>query len=235
MRATFLVYAAVQFVVLTVVAMLVYPGGAKFDLDSNSYLFLGNFFSDLGATKTYSGRGNTASHALFSVALATVGLALMMFSTAWGSIFERRNRGRMAGRASQVLAIASGLGFIGIAATPWDRVLDAHNTFVRIAFGLLLAYLLCLTALQALNHWPRGFVVLNAVYLFVLAAYVVILFGGPTLETRDGLELQVAAQKIIVYTSIANLGLQALGVRREQSAREGTLTRGGLHPAGPLV
>ena len=69
----------------------------------------------------------------------------------------------------------------------------------------------------------------------MLAAYVVILFGGPTLETRDGLELQVAAQKIIVYTSIANLGLQALGVRREQSAREGTLTRGGLHPAGPLV
>ncbi len=77
--------------------------------------------------------------------------------------------------------------------------------------------------------------VLNVVYLFVLAAYLVILFGGPTLETQGGLELQVAAQKIIVYTSIVNLGLQALGVRREQAARDGDLARRGLHAAGPLL
>jgi len=52
-------------------------------------------------------------------------------------------------------------------------------------------------------------------YLFVLAVYVLVLFVGPGLGTPAGLRSQVAAQKIVVYASVANLGTQAAGVRRE--------------------
>jgi hypothetical protein len=224
-RAELLVAAACVFLVLTTGAMLAYPGGAKYALSSNGYRFFGNFFSDLGATKTYSGRSNTTAHVLFIVAAVSVGIALIGFSSTWRTIAARRGEGRAFGRVAQAAAIVSGAGFIGVAATPWDRVLDAHNAFVQLAFGVLLVFVLCLLALQVRNAWPPGFVALNAVYLIVLALYVLVLFAGPGLDTKSGLEFQVAAQKVIVYASILNLAAQAAGIRREALAAEPAGTR----------
>jgi hypothetical protein len=218
-RAEFLMAASALFVLLTVAAMLAYPGGALYDHGSHGYLFFQNFFSDLGATKTYSGHSNTTSHVLFIIALIGVGLAMIGFSTTWRVIAARRGAGRGFGGVAQAAAIVSGLGFIGIAITPWDKVLDAHNAFVKLAFGVLLVFILCLLALQLRNGWPALFVAVNVAYVIVLAMYVLVLFVGPGLGTRNGLEFQVAAQKIIVYSSILNIGVQAVGIRRE--ARRG--------------
>lgn len=187
---------------LTTAAMLAYPGGAKYALGTDGYRFFQNFFSDLGATKTYSGRSNTPSHVLFLVALICVGLATIGFATTWCTVAERRGEGRRFGDVAQVAGIVSGVGFVGVAVTPWDRVLDAHNAVVQVAFGILLVFIVCLLALQLRNAWPPAFVALNVVYLIVLALYVVVLFAGPGLGTRSGLEFQVAAQKVIVYSSI---------------------------------
>jgi hypothetical protein len=178
-------------------------------------LFLRNFFSDLGTTITPSGRPNLASHILFIVALGCVGLALVVASSNWKVIVRRRQAAQAVGRASQVLEIIAGLGFIGIAATPWNLVLDAHNGFVRAAFGFLLAYDLTLLVIQFGNRWPSAYTAANAVYLLLLLAYLGILFFGPELDTKSGLEFQVAAQKIIVYASVINLGLQAVSIRSE--------------------
>ena len=216
-KAALLIYASIQFVVLTAVAMLVYAGGAVYQLDANHYLFLRNFFSDLGATVTPSGRPNLVSHILFAIALGSVGLALMLASSNWKVIFSRRQAARGAGLTSQIVEVVAGLGFIGIAATPWNLVLDAHNGFVRLAFGFLLVYDLCLLTLQLRNRWLRAYTALNGLYLVLLVAYVGILFFGPRVDTKNGLEFQVAAQKIIVFASVLNLGLQALSVRRALS------------------
>lgn len=217
-RASLLLYAALQFIVLTIIAMIVYPGGAVFALSSAHYLFFQNFFSDLGATQTPSGHSNIPSHILFIVALASVGLALMLFSTTWRTIVDRRHAGRRLGLAAQWVALVAGIGFIGIAVTPWNHVLDAHNAFVRLAFGLLLMYVLLLIAIQLQNDWPRVFIMLNVLYVLVLIAYVTILFGGPALSTKSGLEFQVTAQKIIVYSSIVGLGLQAFAMRSQAAS-----------------
>jgi hypothetical membrane protein len=214
-RAELMIAAALLFSVLTVAAMLAYPGGALYDRHSGGYLFFQNFFSDLGATRTYSGHGNTTSHVLFIIALVGVGLAMIGFSTTWRTIAARRNAGVGFGRVSQAAAIVSGIGFIGVAVTPWDRVLDAHNAFVKLAFGVLLIFILCMLSLQLRNGWPGGFVAVNATYLIVLAIYVLVLFAGPGLGTLSGLKFQVAAQKIIVYGSILNIAVQAEGIRRE--------------------
>jgi hypothetical protein len=214
-RALVVVYASIQFLVLTAIAMLIYPGGAVYELDANRYLFLRNFFSDLGATVTPSGRPNLASHTLFAVALGSVGLALVLASSNWKVIVARRQAAPAVGFASQVVEIIAGIGFIGIAATPWNLVLDAHNGFVRAAFGFLLAYDLCLLVIQLRNGWSSVYTAANTVYLLLLLAYVGILFFGPRMDTKTGLEFQVAAQKIIVYASVINLGLQALSIRRE--------------------
>jgi hypothetical protein len=220
-RALVLIYASVQFVVLTTVAMLVYPGGAVYEPGADRYLFLRNFFSDLGATLTPSGRPNLISHVLFGVALGSVGLALITASSNWKVIVAGGRAARTAGVASQVVEVVAGLGFIGIAATPWNLVLDAHNGFVRLAFGFLLVYDLCLLVIQVSNRWTVPYTAANAIYLLLLVAYVGILFFGPRVDTKSGLEFQVAAQKIIVYASVVNLGLQAVSVRHAVS-RQGS-------------
>jgi hypothetical protein len=213
-----MLYAALLFVVLTLLAMWLYPGGAVFDKTTDHYLFFGNFFSDLGATQTPSGRTNTISAVLFVIALGATGLALVNFSGSWRAVHARRRKARLSGIVSQVLLVLSGLAFLGIAATPWNLLLAAHNVFVKIAFAMLLGYLLCLLRVQWKNHWPRRFIVFNLLYVLVLAAYVIVLFFGPTLDTAAGLGFQAVAQKIIAYASMLNIGLQALGVRGHLSA-----------------
>jgi hypothetical protein len=214
-RATVLTYACVQFLVLTAVAMLVYPGGAVYEPDANHYLFFRNSFSDLGATRTPSGHPNLSSNLLFLLALSSIGIALILASSNWKVIVARRQAAKAAGFASQALETIAGLGFIGIAITPWDLVLNAHNVLVRAAFSFLFAYDLCVLVIQLRNRWSPSYTIGNAIYLVLLLGYVGILFFGPRLDTKSGLEFQVAAQKIIVYASAVNLGLQARSVRRE--------------------
>ncbi|MBI4783576.1 MAG: hypothetical protein HY785_20005 [Oscillatoriophycideae cyanobacterium NC_groundwater_1537_Pr4_S-0.65um_50_18] len=212
-KANLLLYASAQFVVLTIAAMLLYPGSAKYEPQSDRYLFFQNFFSDLGATKTYSGLDNISSMLLFIIALSSIGIALLIFSTTWKAIASHKSD-RIFGYAAQTFAGLSGLCFIGIAATPWNLMLAAHNSFVKAAFSLLLGFILNLVILQLKNHWQKQYSIFNLIYLGTLSIYVLILFYGPGLDTLEGLEFQVAAQKIIVYASVLNLGLQAWGMRQ---------------------
>ena len=64
------------FVVLTTVAMLVYPGGTFPIAETHGYQFFINYFSDLGQTRTQSGAYNYPSMLLFSTAVVLVGIAL---------------------------------------------------------------------------------------------------------------------------------------------------------------
>jgi hypothetical membrane protein len=45
----------IQFVLLTIIAMLAYPGGMHPAIASTGYNFFENFFSDLGGTATPTG------------------------------------------------------------------------------------------------------------------------------------------------------------------------------------
>ncbi len=208
-RAALVVYASVQFLLLTFLAMLVYPGGAVFHGDSGHYLFLHNFFSDLGATVTPAGRSNLVSCFLFSFALASVGVALVLASRNWVVVYRHDRAARVAGLLSQLFVTFAGLGFVGVALTPWNLLLAAHNHCVQVAFTFLLLAQVCLVALQVANRWAVSLIALNAVYVLFLVTYVWILLHGPTLETEAGVAFQVVAQKAIVYLSVINVGLQA--------------------------
>jgi len=212
--AGLLLYSSAQFFVLTTVAMVLYPGGAKFFRTADHYLFFQNFFSDLGASHSWSGQKNLPAEVLFIVALSCVGFALIGSSGAWKVIAPRERRKYSWAWAAQICAVLSGLCYIGIAATPWNLMIDLHNIFVKAAFSFLLGFIVCLSALQTQAGWPNHFLATNYVYLALLFVYVSILFFGPKLDHPNGLAFQVVAQKIIVYTSILNLAYQALGVRQ---------------------
>lgn len=224
--AGLLLYSSAQFFVLTTVAMILYPGGAKFIRNADHYLFFQNFFSDLGASHSWSGKKNLPGEILFIVALSCVGFALIGSSGAWKFIAPRERRKYSWGWAAQLCAVLSGLCYIGIAATPWNMMLEVHNIFVKAAFSFLLGFIVCLSALQTQAGWPGRFLATNYVYLALLFVYVSILFFGPKLDHPNGLAFQVVAQKIIVYTSILNLAYQAIGIRQAASAAEVTSMAG---------
>jgi hypothetical protein len=168
--------------------MWVYPGGAVYEPDATRHLFFRNFFSDLGAIRTPSGHANLSSHLVFLLALSSIGIALILASSNWKVIVARWKTARAAGFASQVVEVIAGLEFIRVAATPWNLVPHAHNSFVRAAFGFLFAHDLCLLVIQLRNRWSPTYTLANAVYLVFLIAYVGVLFFGPRLDTQSGLQ-----------------------------------------------
>jgi hypothetical protein len=221
--AALLLYCSFQFFVLTIIAMFIYPGGTHLNPAAPHYEFTRNFFSDLGATRTYSGHSNLASEILFIIALTSIGLSLVSASGIWRSIArEPGDAHRAIGHATQFFAIVAGLCFVGIAATPWNILGPPHMFFVKLGFSLLLGLMLSMVLLQHRNAWPFVFIAANWIYIVALAAYVYILFYGPKLTTDSGLEFQVVAQKIIVYLSIANLAAQAYGLRQSALATSPT-------------
>lgn len=209
--ATLLLYVSAQFFVLTLVAMVVFPGGTFNQPEAKHYEFTRNFFSDLGATHTSSGQSNLLSEVLFIVAIGSIGLGLAASSGIWKSLGRG---GSWLGTSAQFFAIVAGLCFVGIAATPWNAFHRPHMFFVKLGFSLLLGLMTSMVLLQMRNGWHGWFVASNWIYIVLLAGYVWILFYGPSVHTDSGLEFQVVAQKIIVYSSILNLAIQAYGLRR---------------------
>jgi hypothetical protein len=213
-RAGVLLYAAIQFVVLTGCAMATYAGGTAFDPTTPRYQLSGNFLSDLGATHAFSGRANYLSSGLFLVALATIGAALVAFAWTWRGFAFGRGRARGAGIASQVLGTGSGLAFIGIAVTPWDLALGLHNALVVVAFALLLLYVACLTLLLWRNRVSGARLAANVVYLMMIVGYVALVLLGPRFDTERGHMIQVTGQKLVVYGSMIHIAYLAMATRR---------------------
>src|SRR5512141_425323 len=114
--------------------MVLYAGGTWFDPATAHYQFTGNFLSDLGMTHAFSGRANYAASVVFGIALASVGGALIAFVWTWREFAFERRRAVVAGYAAAVLGTLSGLAFVGVAVTPFDLALWAHNTLVIAAF-----------------------------------------------------------------------------------------------------
>lgn len=70
------------FFVLTIIAMVLYPGGSVSSPESQRYSFFFNFFSDLGQTHVgygSSGAANLPSMFLFGLALTTTAAGLVLF------------------------------------------------------------------------------------------------------------------------------------------------------------
>ena len=205
-RAGFLRYAAIQYVVLTACAMAAYAGGTWFDPWTDRYELTGNFLSDLGMTHAFSGRTNYVSSALFVVAKASIGAALVAFAWTWRGFAFQLGRARLAGHASMVFATASGLAFIGIGLAPLDVVLTLHNTLVVAAFSLLLGYVAAVTILMWCNEVSRARVAVNLCYLALVLGYVAMVLFGPRLGgTEHGHRVQVIAQKAIAYGSMVHV------------------------------
>lgn len=212
--------ACVLFVILTAVAMLLYPGGTIVDPTATGYHFFENYLSDLGLTRSRSGAANGPTMLLFIVALVSVALALGVFFLAFTRLCAAAPRAlRLSRRAALVGAITC-VSFIGVAGTPRDLAYPEHVAFELLAFpSFLAAVVVEIAALRALEHaappgLPRRFLWVFVGFAVALAAYLVLLAFGPPDTTLVGERIQVTGQKVIVYAAIAMVLLQSGQARR---------------------
>ena len=207
--------ACAQFVVLTAIAMLIYPGGGRADPTSRGYSFFKNFFSELGLTVTRSGTPNTVSAILFVTALTLAGLGLVLFFVAAPQFFWQRRTLRGLSVLGSVFGVISGLCYVGVAFTPANLYPVAHGRFTLWAFQAFLVVAVFYSAATLLNPvYPKVYALVYVLFAALLAGYVWLMMNGPGIDTARGVMIQATGQKIIVYAAIVCMFIQSYGVVR---------------------
>ncbi len=211
------------FVVLTVIAMFLYPGGTFTDFNSRGYSFFQNFFSELGMVRTHNGGSKTVSLVLFVIAMIFSGSGMMTFFAVFPQFFRSSFATRTLSLIGSALGILSGVCFIGVAAAPADVNLSLHGDFVIWAFRLFPAAVLCYIIVMFQEKvFPRGYAWELVIFLFLLIGYILLLEYGPKIGTYGGMVVQAVGQKIIVYASILSVMIQCWGASHLQSATPGS-------------
>jgi len=204
-----------QFVMLTLLAMVVYPGGTKFNPQASGYSFFRNFFSELGFTITRGGYPNPVAAPLFFVALTLAGLGLVLFFVTVPQFFWHTYGLRILSILGSVAGVVSGLAYVGIAFTPGNLLPKPHLQFVLLAFRAFLpAVVFYLVAILANPVYPNGYAGIYIVFAILLAAYIGLITRGPDIDTARGVLIQATGQKIIVYVAILTILLESWGAIR---------------------
>jgi hypothetical protein len=200
------------FVVLSFIAMLVYPGGSVDQHTFSGYSFTHSFLSNLGMLTSLSGESNWASAALFFISLAAAGTCLVIFFIIFPRLFQSNRPQRVLGMVGSIFGVLAGISFVGIAFTPADIARPAHVQFVLWAFRLFpLAVLFYLPVLFLDKQYPKAYAWVFAVFCLMLIGYYLLLTRGPDFSTPQGLVVQVIGQKVIAYASVLSIGIQSLG------------------------
>lgn len=199
-----------QFIVTTLVAMLIYPGGTEFDPGTENYRFLENTFSELGRVYDFEGNPKPTSRLLFTAAMVLGGLGLALAHLAFPALFsEAPTNARRPAHAAAVFGGIIGIGFIGIGLFPTDTHFLGHLISVYLSFtGMIPTVALGAVALHRHPNAPRISRDVHLAFLAVLAAYVLLLWLGPARGTPTGNLIQVLGQKLIVYIGLALMSFQ---------------------------
>ena len=208
----FSLIGSTQFVLLTFVAMLLYPGGTLAEETTRGYTFTANFFSDLGLTIAHNREPNTLSAILFFIALTVAGLGLCVYFVATPKFFKRSPAQRALSLLGSFFGILSGLSYVGIAFTPANLAGETHLLFVQLAFSTFLVAVLCYIPAVLLNgNFANVYAAVYAIFAVCLIVYLWLLFGRPFGSGESALVINVVGQKLIVYAAIICMGIQSYG------------------------
>lgn len=201
---------------MSVVAMLLYPGGTVIDRTTSGYSLTQNFLSDLGMTVAYGGGGNRFGAVLFVAALSTllVGGVLTLKPVVAELLQFPRSRPWAGAAATCVLLTC--IAFTGVAFTPENRAMDMHVTFTVWGWRViaLLSLLLGVAGFRAGGAYRRV-AYTGLVTGVTLAAYSALFVWGPDGQNPRGLAVHVVSQKVAaIIVLLALISLSRVAPRR---------------------
>jgi hypothetical membrane protein len=178
------IIGTIQFIVLTIIAMLVYPGG---------YSFSHNFFSNLGQTVSANNHlPSMPSRILFIIACTLVAIMNIPFILALRTNFTETITEKILSWFGTILNIVSSVFLILLAIYPADIQLGPHMLATRVFFLLF--------GLSIIVYTPAFFI--NKHYNKLIAFYGVIVAASAIIYMRF-LILHAAFQKFTIYFMIS--------------------------------
>lgn len=209
------IFACVQFVVLTALAMLFYQGGTFDYPTAQGYSFFTNFLSELGMTAGHAGQKNTLSMVLFIVALAGAGLGLIVFFIGFTRFFYHGLKGKVLSIAGTCFGVIAGSGFIGIALVPVNLYPLVHRGFVIWTFYVFpVAVLIYAAAIFREPDYPKKYAWVFVIFGILLISYIFLMIFTHGNSLEQELIAEVTGQKIIAYSAIITILLQSVGAEK---------------------
>lgn len=174
------VIGALQFIIMSSLAMIFYPGG---------YSFFNDYLSHLGQTEV-DGEPNTISFWLWIFATNVAGLTLIPIWFVIKTLFTKKRTETILSMFGTVLGVISGPFLMAIGVFPADTRPDEHGIVTTIFF-LLFAMAIAIYSIAILYNadYPNPYA-----YVGVIFSIVIVLFIGGLFAP-----INVAMQKIIVY------------------------------------
>ncbi len=203
------IVSSILFIILTTIAMFLYPGGYSIEgvkVFVDRYYFNLNFFSDLGMLVTETFQYNYASALLFCVALSIEGIAFLLYAISLPSYFQKGTIQFRFAVVSAFFAVISAIGYIGVAFTPWDILLGPHVLFVFIAFPVSLGYsCFFFIPIFMTKKYPNIFGYMLIVFSIAMGVYLWFLFGGPNYSGFEGRVIAaVSPESNCIYNDCLN-------------------------------
>ena len=212
----FNIFGSIQFIILTLVAMLFYTGGTYVNASTTGYLFWYNYFSDLGRFIAHSGIPNLISFTIFTFTMSLWGLSQILFYIAFLNFFKSSNRTRKLSKIGSLFGILTGTFFVAIAFAPSDTLGFLHNLFVLLGFSSLFLSLSLYTIVLFLHeNYPRLYGITLAITELILVIYYIVIFFIPKYITLTELFIYVTGQKVIIYTLLICGIIQGYGALRQ--------------------
>ena len=121
--------STIQFAIGTTLAMAAYPGGdyrdLRVDAPSHGYDWNHNWLSDLGRSKTWTGKLNTVSARYFNGSIIGLGVGLLIF---FGIFHRAVDEEKASAWFMQACGALASMGLIALGLTPVDLAYHAHLT-----------------------------------------------------------------------------------------------------------
>jgi len=188
------VFVLVQFLILTTLAAIFYPGG---------YNYLGYYFSDLGAITARNGAPNTISSAIFLITLTLVGIFMIPTWIILPSLFKKSTYERITSYLGTSFGLLATPLLIGVALFPMDTEPELHGLFARyffLAFGV--AILIYSVAILLNEDYSNYYSIFGFVIFILVLIYVFVNLGA----------MHTFVQKVIVYSYIIWASIQVFRI-----------------------
>ncbi len=203
------------FILLNVLAMIMYPGTTMHNKLSNGYSFSNNFLSDLGRYMTYNDANNFFSCLFFNLSMIIAGCVMIIFFWHIKNIFNHQSGllfwisiiGTSAG-------VAGGCSMIGVGLTPSDLYLDFHIIFANWLFRFFLLAAACYTIIIFNSELiETKYAIGYCIFACLILLYILINELGPDpREQITALQFQVVAQKSILLCFLFTVYMQTKGL-----------------------
>ncbi|MFX1444250.1 MAG: hypothetical protein ACFFHV_12620 [Promethearchaeota archaeon] len=189
----FQVVGAIISVILIIIAMAFYTGGTPDNPSIQGYSFWDNTLSNLGMSVAYSGKSNTISMILFSIALIFSAASLIPFYLAIRFFFTEVKREKWLSNIGTIFGIITSISIIGIAISPVDILEEQHMLFVYISYTSTLIMSFCFSISMYLNkEFPKQYAYIF--FIFTAVNFILSIMGLVGLASNRA--LMVIAQKV---------------------------------------